>query len=96
MNEQEFDEHYQNKDVENETQLLSYFVDIQFYNFLYNLRYFCHRKADIKGTINLLWGLTRDYPECKTFGKLKQNQPKLYETLRKNFLLCINKYHYFS
>ncbi len=37
MNEQEFDEHYQNKDVENETQLLAYFVDIQFYNFLDNL-----------------------------------------------------------
>jgi hypothetical protein len=96
MNEQEFDERYQDIDIESETQLLAYFVDILFYNFTDNLQYSCHRKADIKGTINLLSGLTRDYPECKTFGKLKQNQPKLYETLRKNFLLCINKYHYFS
>lgn len=96
MNEREFDEHYQDRVIETEIHILTYFVEIQFYHFLPNHQYSSHRKADIKGFISTLRRLTKDYPECITLGDLKQNQPELYNSVRTDFLKCINKYCYSS
>ena len=94
MNEQECDERYIERDIENEIRLLQIFRDIDFYNVEENFYKSCHKKADITGTVGSLGRILEDCSNCETFGELNKLHPELYKIAREDLLLCMNKFYY--